>query len=416
MIRVIILLIVFFCEFKEIFAQSLQFSFADTIVTNLSSELRKQDFITNSNDSIIYYIDKTEFDLSKKRHLTINIIRLTDKKRFYIKLNGIDVDIVKANYLLITPSQIVLSLADSNLFVFDVKGNFKKKVSKPYGAFNVAFLSASNRLIFIDYYFYHILDNKPLLKLLSFDLEKLKFDYKAEYEFPGIQYTIHNSKYFANNEKYFFIATPLSNKIFQYSAKLELIDSFQVKSFNTNSSELLNFLEIQNKKHIKEFDSLNNIGKSLHFLHSYFSNNKFLQAKFIFEYLSEKDSLIDRIQKVNVFGNRLFIIKKMKNYSKRESNIDVFDIDTKEHLIVDKYFNSKKEIIKPRDLFTYCLQCTSEMNSIFIKNRIHTYQLFDNNYFPVYFISKEIYNKDFDEWLQNNKPYYMIVLYKIDFF
>lgn len=88
----------------------------------------------------------------------------------------------------------------------------------------------------------------------------------------------------------------------------------------------------------------------------------------------------------------------MRGYSREESSVDIFDIHPKEHLLKNVYFGSKKSTMKTKeDFFYYCLQCSSNMNSIVKDKKVFTYQLNRYNYFPDTFTSKEDYNINFDK-------------------
>lgn len=408
-------LLLFSFNFNNSYCQSIQFKLVDTIQTNLKSELDYYDILFNTNDSLIYYINKTEPNKNGGKYLSLNIIHFNSRARKLIKLAdaGDDIDIMEANYLLMTETNIIIAVRSYILF-YDIKGKFIKKVEKTYGFQNLVYLKSYNKLILVDYHFFHILDRKSLLKLQTLDIAKMAFEYKKEIPFAGIQYTIHNSKYRANDDKYLYIAEPLNNKIKKYNFELSVVDSYLIDPLNEYSVQLEKKLSLENEEVIRQYDSLIALKKDSSFIKNYFWNNKNVQAKYMYHRLESIDSLVDRIQKINIFGDKLFVIKKMKGYTREESDIDIFDIYTKEHLLKNEYYGSKKEIIKTKeDFFYYCLQCTSTMNTIKKDDKIYTYQLNRNNYYPDTFTSKEDYNINFDKWILNNEPHYMLLIYEI---
>lgn len=408
-------LLLFFLNLNNSYCQSIQFILVDTIQTNLKSELDYYDLLFNTNDSLIYYINKTEPNKNGGKYLSFNIIHFNSRARTLIKLAdaGDDVDIMEANYLLMTESSIIIAVRSYIIF-YDRKGNFIKKIEKTYGFQNLVYLKSHNKLILIDYHFFHILSRKSLLKLQTFDIAKMAFENKKEIPFAGIQYTIHNSKYRANDDKYFYIAEPLNNKVKKYNFELSVVDSFLIDPFNEYSVQLEQKLSLENEEVIRQYDSLIALKKDYNFIKNFFWNNNNLQAKYMYHRLESIDSLVDRIQKINIFGDKLFVIKKMKGYDREESDIDIFDIHTKEHLMKNVYYKSDRDTIKTKDdFFYYCLQCTSTMNYIVKDKKVYTYQLNRNNYFPDTFTSKEVYNINFDKWILNNEPHYMLLIYEI---
>lgn len=166
---------------------------------------------------------------------------------------GDNINIMEANFLLMTELNIII-VVRSYIIFFDRKGNFIKKIKKTYGYQNLVYLQSYNKLILIDYHFFHILSRKSLLKLETFDIAKMKFEYKKEIPFAGIQYTIHNSKYRANDDNYFYISEPLNNKIKKYNFELSVIDSFLIDTFNEYCVLLEQKLSLENEEVINQYD------------------------------------------------------------------------------------------------------------------------------------------------------------------
>jgi hypothetical protein len=153
---------------SEGYGQKIKFTLIDTLTLNLSSETFSGHIVTFSRDSLFYYMDEGEPQRNGGKYLTLNVVDCNSKIRKNILLEdaGDDIDIFMTSFLLVTDDHIILGFRDDNIIFFNKKGKLLQRMKKGSGYLNFAYLPSSNRLILIDNYAYHILDSKPLLKLL----------------------------------------------------------------------------------------------------------------------------------------------------------------------------------------------------------------------------------------------------------
>jgi hypothetical protein len=183
-----------------------------------------------------------------------------------------------------------------------------------------------------------------------------------------------------------------------------------------NSNKLNEILSNETRQVIKSYDSLKDMRMDSIEIRKHFFSNMNLQAKIVIDRLEKQDSLVDRIQNISMLDNKLYVTKKMKGFSWNQSSVDVIDPRSRKLLFQDVYFEGdNKNAVSKEQFFPYCLQCPQSMRVIKRKTKLCTYNLSENNFFPDVINDKKDYNTKFDKWMLDHSPYYMLLLYEIQY-
>ncbi len=399
-----------------IFGQSLGLKLKDTITLNISSETSIQHITFTTKDSILYYFDQNTPQKNGGK-LILNTVNSNSKKRNSLTLQdaGDDIDLFQTSFLVVTNNNIILGFRSNKIIFYNKKGELLKRLNLDIGYTNYAYLEKGNKLILIEYYGHHILSRKPILQLLAIDLVNLEIENKKEYFFEGVQLTIYDTKFHASDTENFYIAEPLNNRIYKYDYSLQRVDSIFVNPLSSFSTILNRKLSKLTFNTIKKYDSLVYLQKDSLIIYNAFINDMNLQPRYMLEIFNKDDTLMDRIERINIINGKLYITKKNRGYTNYDSkrHLDIFDIKNKKLLQKDIYYDrNKKQANDIESYYKYCISCHYAIQTIIQNGILCAYQLSGNNFFPEKIISFDDYNKQFDKWMLTNTPTYMMTLYE----